>query len=143
MRAIHDLKRGVICGFRYPISDLIRKTIHTAHASCTDILTNWLTYWLPDKINKLTTEWINVSSMPFWFVTEVFFFKIPRLQCPNQGSHMMEFLLLSLKSVAMIAIRALTGMQLRSNEGKMLRWQTHGVFCCGSKNSSKLLFSQF
>ena len=40
---------------------------------------------------------------------------------------MMEFLLLSLKSVCMIAIRVLTGMQLISNEEKMLRWQTHGV----------------
>ena len=79
--------------------------------------------------------------MPFWFVTGVFF-KILKLQCPNQGSHMMEFLLLSLISVCMIVIRALTGMQLRSNEEKMLRWQIHGVFCCGSKNNSKLLFSQ-
>ena len=35
----------------------------------------------------------------------------------------MEFLLLSLKSVCMIAIRALTGMQLISNEEKMLRRQ--------------------
>ena len=49
------------------------------------------------------------------------FFKIPRLQCPNQGSHMMEFLLLSLKSMSMIAIRALTGMQLINHEEKMLR----------------------
>ena len=48
-------------------------------------------------------------------------FKIPRLQCPNQGSHIMEFLLLSLKRMCMIAIRALTGMQLISNEEKMLR----------------------
>ena len=53
------------------------------------------------------------------------FFKTPRPQCPNQGSHMMEFLLLSLESVYMIAIRALTGMQLISNEEKMLRLQTH------------------
>ena len=48
-------------------------------------------------------------------------FKIPRLQCPNQGSHMMEFLLLSLESVCMIVIRALTGMHLISSEEKMLR----------------------
>ena len=53
------------------------------------------------------------------------FFKTPRPQCPNQGSHMMEFLLLSLESMYMIAIRALTGMQLISNEEKMLRLQTH------------------
>ena len=39
-------------------------------------------------------------------------FKIPRLQCPNQGSHRMEFLLLSPESMCMIAIRALIGMQL-------------------------------
>ena len=51
---------------------------------------------------------------------------------------MMEFLLLSLKSVCMIAIRALTGMQLISNEEKMLRWQTHGGitanYCFHSSN---------
>ena len=46
-------------------------------------------------------------------------FKIPRLQSPNQGSHMTEFLL-SLESVCMIAISTLTGMQLISNEEKML-----------------------
>ena len=56
-------------------------------------------------------------------LSQRYFFKIPRLQCSNQGSHEMEFLLLSLKSVCMIAIRALTGMQLISNEEKMLRWQ--------------------
>ena len=50
-------------------------------------------------------------------------FKIPRLQCLNQESHMMEFLLLSLKSDK-------TGMQLISNEEKLLRRQTHGVFYC-------------
>ena len=50
-----------------------------------------------------------------------YFFKIPRLQCPNQGSHMMEFLLLSLESEYMITIKALTGMQPKSNEEKMLR----------------------
>ena len=49
------------------------------------------------------------------------FFKIPRLQCPNQGSPMMEFILLSLESEYMITIRALTGMQLMSNEEIMLR----------------------
>ena len=54
-------------------------------------------------------------------LSQRFFFKIPRLQCPNQGSHMMEFLLLSPKSVCMIVIRALAGMQLISNEEKMLR----------------------
>lgn len=43
------------------------------------------------------------------------------LRCPNQGSHMMEFLLLSLKSVRMVAFRALIGKQLISNEEKMLR----------------------
>ena len=50
-----------------------------------------------------------------------YFFKIPRLQCPNQGSYMMEFILLSLESEYMITIRALTGMQLMSNEEIMLR----------------------
>ena len=50
-----------------------------------------------------------------------YFFKIPRMQCSNQGSPMMEFLLLSLQSEYMITIRALTGMQLISNEEKMLR----------------------
>ena len=35
--------------------------------------TYWATDWLPDQINKWMTEWINVSSMPFWFITEVFF----------------------------------------------------------------------
>ena len=38
--------------------------------------------------------------------------KIPRLQCPNQVSHIVEFLFLSPESMCMIAIRALTGMQL-------------------------------
>ena len=52
--------------------------------------------------------------------TEVVF-KTPRPQCPNQGSHMTEFLLLSLESVYMITIRALTEMQPISNEEKMLR----------------------
>ena len=39
-------------------------------------LIDQLTDWLPDKINKWLTEWIYVSSslsMPFWFVTKVFF----------------------------------------------------------------------
>ena len=44
-----------------------------------------------------------------------------RLQSLHQGSHMINFLLLSLEKGRMIAIRALTGMQLMSNEEKMLR----------------------
>ena len=47
-------------------------------------------------------------------LSQRYFIKIPRLQCPNQGSHMMEFILLSLKSVCMIAIRALTGIFLEN-----------------------------
>ena len=43
-------------------------------------------------------------------------FKIPRPQCPNPGSHMMEFPLLLLESMCMIAIRALTGMQLMKRQ---------------------------
>ena len=98
---------------------------------------------LTDYQTKLKNEWPNeLTSLqcPF-YLSQRYFIKIPRLQCPNQGSHMMEFLLLSLKSGCMIAIRALTGMQLINHEEKMLRRQKHGVFCCGSKNSSKLLFS--
>ena len=131
---------GFICGFRYPISDLIQKSIPRAHASRTDLLTNWLT----DYRKKLINEWLNeIMSLQCPFdLSQIFFFKIPRLQCPNQGSHMMEFLLLSLKSVCMIVIRALTGMQLISNEEKILRWQKHGVFCVSITNSNKLLFSR-
>ena len=29
-----------------------------------------LTDWLPDKIDKWMTEWMNVSLMPHWFVTK-------------------------------------------------------------------------
>ena len=43
---------------------------------------------------------------------------IPRLQSLDQGSHMIKFLLLSLENGGMISIRALTGMQLVSNEEK-------------------------
>ena len=43
---------------------------------------------------------------------------IPRLQNLHQGSHTIKFLLLSLEKGKMIAIRALTGMQLISNEEK-------------------------
>ena len=141
LNVIPSLKEGrFICGFRYPISDLIQKSIPRAHASRIDLLTNWLT----DYRKKLINEWLNeIMSLQCPFdLSQIFFFKIPRLQCPNQGSHMMEFLLLSPKSVCMIVIRALTGMQLRSNEEKMLRWQKHGVFCVSIKNSSKLLFSR-
>ena len=59
----------------------------------TDFLTNWLTDY-QKKINKWITKWINVSSMPFWFVTENEeikgkrrFLKTSKLQSPNQGSH--------------------------------------------------------
>ena len=97
----------------------------------TDFLTNWLTDY-QKKINKWIIKWINVSSMPFWFVTENEeikgkrrFLKTSKLQSPNQGSLTMEFLLLSLESVCMILIKALRGMQLIGNEEKMLRWQTH------------------
>ena len=69
-------KGGFICGFLYPISDQIQKSIPTAHASHTGLLTNWLTDY-QKKINKWMTEWINVSSMPFWFVTKVFFLRSP------------------------------------------------------------------
>ena len=105
--------------------------------------TYWLTDWLTTG-KKLINEWLNeIMSLQCPFdLSQIFFFKIPRLQCPNQGSHMMEFLLLSLKSVCMIAIRALTGMQLISNEEKIPRWQKHGVFRVSVKNSSKLLFSR-
>ena len=44
---------------------------------------------------------------------------IPRLQSLHQGSHIIKFLLLSLEKGRMISIRALTGMQLISNEEKM------------------------
>ena len=103
------------------------------------------TYWLADYRTKLIYEWLNeLMSLQCPFdLSQRYFIKIPRLQCPNQGSHMMEFLLLSLKSVCMIVIRALTGMQLINHEEKMLRWQTQGFFCSSSKNSSKLLFLQF
>ena len=47
-----------------------------------------------------------------------YFFMIPRLQNLHQGSHTIKFLLLSLEKGKMIAIRALTGMQLISNEEK-------------------------
>ena len=50
-----------------------------------------------------------------------YFFMIPRLQNLHQGSHMIKFLLLSLEKGRMISIRTLTGMQLISNEEKMLR----------------------
>ena len=43
---------------------------------------------------------------------------IPRLQSLHQGSNVIKFLLLSLEKGRMIAIRALTGMQLMSNEEK-------------------------
>ena len=59
-----------------------------------------------------------MNKCPF-DLSQRYFFKIPRLQSPNQGSHMTEFLL-SLESACMIAISALTGMQLISNEEKML-----------------------
>ena len=135
-----SLKKGgsVICGFRYPTSDLIQKTIPTAHASCR------LIDRLTDYQIKLKNEWPNelMSLQCPFYLSQRYFIKIPRLQCPNQGSHMMEFLLLSLKSVCMIAIRALTGMQLISNEEKIPRWQKHGVFRVSVNNSSKLLFSR-
>ena len=60
---------------------------------------------------------------------KVFFFKTPRPQCPNQGSHMMEFLLLSVESVYMIAIRALSGMQLISNEEKNVKVTNTRLYC--------------
>ena len=47
-----------------------------------------------------------------------YFFMISRLQSLHQGSHMIKFFLLSLKKGKMIAIRALTGMKLVSNEEK-------------------------
>ena len=43
---------------------------------------------------------------------------IPGLQSLHQGSHMIKFLLLALEKGRMISIRALTGMQLMSNEEK-------------------------
>ena len=43
-------------------------------------------------------------------------FKIPRPQCPNPGSYTMEFLLILRESMCMIAIRALTGMQLMKRQ---------------------------
>ena len=56
LNVVVSLKKGrFICGFRYPISDLIQKTVPTAHASRTDLLTNWLT----DYQTKLINEWLN------------------------------------------------------------------------------------
>ena len=49
-------------------------------------------------------------------------FKIPRPQCPNAGSHMMELLLL--ESMCMVAIRALTGMQLMKRQN----WHLARIF---------------
>ena len=51
-------------------------------------------------------------------------FKLPRLQCPNPGLHMMEFLLLLLESMCMIAIRVLTGMQLMKRQN----WHPTRIF---------------
>ena len=47
-------------------------------------LADWLTGWLPNQVNKWMTEWINVSSMPFWFVTEVFFLRFPDCNVPTK-----------------------------------------------------------
>ena len=51
-------------------------------------------------------------------------FKIPRSQCLNAGSHIMEFLLLLLESMCMVAIRALTGMQLMKRQN----WHLTRIF---------------
>ena len=52
---------------------------------------------------------------------------IPRLQSLHQGSHMIKFLLLSLEKGRMISIRALTGMQLISNEEKKCLGNKHVI----------------
>ena len=52
---------------------------------------------------------------------------IPRLQNLHHGSHMIKFLLLSLEKERMIAIRALTGMQLISNEEKKCLGNKHVI----------------
>ena len=52
---------------------------------------------------------------------------ILRLQSLHQGSHMIKFLLLSLEKGRMIAIRALTGMQLISSEEKKCLGNKHVI----------------
>ena len=69
--------------------------------------TYWQTDWLTTRKNWWMSDWMNKCLF-----NERYFFKISRLQSPNQGSHMMEFLLISLVSVYMIPIRALKGRQL-------------------------------
>ena len=127
-------KKGVYVWFLIPYfrSDPKVNT-YSKYLTDTDLLTNWPTDYQIKLINEWSNGWMHVSSMLFWFLLrkwkkKKYFFKIPRLQCSNQGSPMMGFLLLSLESEYMIIIRAITGMQLISNEEKMLRWQTHGVF---------------
>ena len=63
------------------------------------------------------------------------FFKIPKLQSPNQGSLMMEFFLLSLENVYMIPIKVIRGVWHRLRQGKM-NWKILYLFffvvfaCC-------------
>lgn len=74
--------------------------------------TGWLTtrknWWMSDWMNKCLSNALLICHRKWGKV----FFKISRLQSPNQGSHMMEFLLISPVSVYMIPIRALKGRQL-------------------------------
>ena len=60
-------------------------------------------------------------------------FKIPRPQSPDPGSHIMEFLLLLLESMCMVAIWALTGMQLMKTQN----WHLARIFVTSVFDSFK------
>ena len=74
--------------------------------------TDWLTtrknWWMSDGMNKCLFNALLICHREWGKI----FLKISRLKSPNQGSHMMEFLLISLVSVYMIPIRALKDRQL-------------------------------
>ena len=83
------------------------------HEHEVEIATNFVTYYSYD-VGKGKSKVRGDNAL--LICHKGILFKIPRPQCPNPGSCMVEFLLLLRESMCMIAIRALTGMQLMKRQ---------------------------
>ena len=87
-------------------------------------LADWLTGWLPDQINKwsfIMNDWMNKCLFNALLICHRgILLRSPDFNVPTKD-HIWW-------SSYYYLWKACVGMQLISNEEKMLRWQTHGVF---------------